>query len=62
MPSARAIVRSINGVLIGMVHVLLPYMVFPIYAVMRRIDPALLAAAEGLGAPGWQSSAASTSR
>ena len=37
-----------------MVHVLLPYMVFPIYAVMRRIDPALLAAAEGLGAPGWQ--------
>ena len=46
--------NNINGVLIGMVHVLLPYMVFPIYAVMRRIDPALLAAAEGLGAPGWQ--------
>ena len=48
------LLNNINGVLIGMVHVLLPYMVFPIYAVMRRIDPALLAAAEGLGAPGWQ--------
>ena len=35
-------------------HVLLPYMVFPLYAVMRRMDPALLSAAEGLGAPGWQ--------
>jgi ABC-type spermidine/putrescine transport system permease subunit I len=48
------LLNNINGVLIGMVHVLLPYMVFPIYAVMRRIDPGLLAAAEGLGAPGWQ--------
>lgn len=43
-----------TGVLIGMVHVLLPYMVFPLYAVMRRVDPGLLSAAEGLGAPGWQ--------
>jgi ABC-type spermidine/putrescine transport system permease subunit I len=29
-------------------------MVFPLFAVMRRVDPGLLAAAEGLGAPGWQ--------
>lgn len=43
-----------TGVLIGMVHVLLPYMIFPIYAVMRRVDPGLVAAAAGLGAPGWQ--------
>ncbi len=48
------LLNNLNGVLIGMVHVLLPYMVFPIYAVMRRIDPGLIAAAEGLGAPGWQ--------
>jgi ABC-type spermidine/putrescine transport system permease subunit I len=33
-----------------MVHVLLPYMVFPIYAVMLRIDRDLASAAEGLGA------------
>ena len=38
------------GVIIGMVHVLMPYMVLPIYAAMRRVDPDLLHAAEGLGA------------
>jgi len=48
------LLNNTAGVLIGMVHVLLPYMVFPIYAVMRRVDPGLIAAAEGLGAPGWQ--------
>lgn len=42
------------GVLIGMVHVLLPYMVFPIYAVMRRQDQTLLLASRGLGASGVQ--------
>jgi ABC-type spermidine/putrescine transport system permease subunit I len=42
------------GVLIGMVHVLLPYVVFPIYAVMRRQDPTLLLASSGLGASGFQ--------
>lgn len=42
------------GVLIGMVHVLLPYMVFPLYAVMRRQDPTLLSASQGLGASGPQ--------
>lgn len=48
------LLNNMTGVLIGMVHVLLPYMIFPLYAVMRRVDPGLLAAAEGLGAPGWQ--------
>lgn len=43
-----------TGVLIGMVHVLLPYMVFPLYAAMRRVDTNLIVAASGLGAPGWQ--------
>jgi ABC-type spermidine/putrescine transport system permease subunit I len=38
------------GVLIGMVHVLLPYAVLPIYAALARIDPALSLASEGLGA------------
>jgi ABC-type spermidine/putrescine transport system permease subunit I len=39
-----------TGVLIGMVHVLLPYAVLPIYAALIRIDPALMRASEGLGA------------
>ena len=42
--------NNLPAVLIGMVHVLLPYMVLPIYGAVRRVDPALVAAAEGLGA------------
>jgi putative spermidine/putrescine transport system permease protein len=44
------LMRSDMGVTIGMTHILLPYMVFPIYAVMLRIDPDLVPAAESLGA------------
>jgi len=43
-----------TGVVIGMVHVLLPYMVFPIYAVMLRIGRDLPLAAAGLGASPWR--------
>ncbi|MCS7051664.1 MAG: ABC transporter permease, partial [Thermomicrobium sp.] len=38
------------GVLVGMTHVLLPFMVLPAYAVMRGIDRNLLRAAANLGA------------
>jgi putative spermidine/putrescine transport system permease protein len=48
-----ALLYNTTGVLIGMVHVLLPYMVFPIYSAMLRVDRDLLLAAEGLGASGW---------
>ena len=44
-----------TGVLIGMVHVLLPYMVIPLYGSMSRIDPRLMQASDGLGAGLWQS-------
>ncbi len=47
------LLHNLGGVLIGMVHVLLPYMVFPIYAALLRIDPDLSRAAEGLGASRW---------
>jgi ABC-type spermidine/putrescine transport system permease subunit I len=40
------------AVVIGMVHVLLPYAVLPIYAALIRIDPALMRASDGLGASG----------
>lgn len=48
------LLHNMAGVLIGMVHVLLPYMVFPIYAALLRVDPDLSRAAEGLGAPAWR--------
>jgi len=38
------------AVIIGMVHVLMPYAILPIYAALVRIDPALLRASDGLGA------------
>ena len=44
------LMRNILGVTIGMSHILLPFMVLPIYATMRRIDPDVVPAAEGLGA------------
>ena len=38
------------GVLIAMTHVLLPFMILPLYSVMRSIPPAHLRAASSLGA------------
>lgn len=37
------------GVVIGMTQVLLPMMIFPLYSVMRGIDPALTRAAQSMG-------------
>lgn len=48
------LLHNLTGVLIGMVHVLLPYMVLPIYGAVKRLDPAIVAAAQGLGASSWR--------
>ncbi|ANH38242.1 Spermidine/putrescine transport system permease protein PotB [Nocardioides dokdonensis FR1436] len=48
--SPISMVRNFTGVLIGMVQVLLPFMVLPLYATMRGIDRRLLEAGESLGA------------
>lgn len=45
------LVHNLSGTLIGMVHIMLPFMVFPLYAGMRRIDGDFMRAALGLGAP-----------
>ncbi|MEM7534155.1 MAG: ABC transporter permease [Chloroflexota bacterium] len=42
--------RNQFGVVTGMTHILLPFMVLPAYAVMQRIDDDLVTAAESLGA------------
>lgn len=41
------------AVVVAMVHVTLPFVILPIYAVMKRIDPRYLRAASSLGAPPW---------
>jgi putative spermidine/putrescine transport system permease protein len=45
-----ALIYNMLGVQIGMVHVLLPFMVFPLLSVMARIDITLVSAARSLGA------------
>jgi ABC-type spermidine/putrescine transport system permease subunit I len=45
-----ALIYNMVGVLIGMVHVLLPFMVLPLLSVMSRIDGSLVTAARSLGA------------
>lgn len=42
------------AVLAGMVYVHLPFMVLPLYTNLEKHDPALLDAAQDLGANGWQ--------
>lgn len=42
-------IRTMQGVIFGMVQVALPFAVLPIYATMRTIDRRLLQAAQGMG-------------
>ncbi len=44
---------SLAGATLGMVQVLLPFMVLPLYSTMSGIDSRLLDAASSLGARGW---------
>jgi len=46
----EGVLRSQAGVLIGLAQVLLPFMILPLYSVMRTIDMNLMLAAESLGA------------
>ena len=44
------LVHNVGGTLIGMVHILLPFLILPLYGTMRSIDRDLLKAAANLGA------------
>ena len=45
-----ALVHNLNGTLIGMVHIMLPFLILPVYGSMRALDRDLLKAAANLGA------------
>lgn len=45
--------QTMPGLIIPMVHIMLPYMVLPIYASLRSIDPAQIRAARSLGGSEW---------
>ena len=50
-----AMIYNMTGTLVAMTHVLLPFMVLPLYSVMRTIPPHFMRAASSLGANRRQS-------
>ncbi|MDR7401971.1 MAG: ABC transporter permease [Armatimonadota bacterium] len=48
------LIFNLRGVVIAMVHILLPFMVFPILSVVGQLAPELKEAAMDLGATRWQ--------
>lgn len=49
-----ALVKNLTGVTIGMTYIMLPFIILPLYANIRAIDPATLQAAALCGAGRWQ--------
>jgi putative spermidine/putrescine transport system permease protein len=52
-PAPIRLVFNLTGVLVSLTHVFLPFVVFPIFAGLVRLDPALREAARDLGAGWW---------
>jgi putative spermidine/putrescine transport system permease protein len=48
------LVRNTFGVIVGMVHVMLPFAILPLYSALGGIDQRLTAAARGLGCSRWR--------
>ncbi len=48
-----ALINNQTGTIIAMTHILLPFMILPLYSVMATIPPAFLRAAKSLGATNW---------
>lgn len=46
-------INNATGTIIAMTHILLPFMILPLYSVMQTIPPSYLRAAKSLGATNW---------
>ena len=44
------LVHNMNGTIIGMVHIMVPFLILPLYAAMKAINPNYVKAAANLGA------------
>lgn len=44
------LVHNMTGTLIGMAHIMLPFLVLPLYGAMKKIEPDMMQAASNLGA------------
>jgi len=51
--SRLALINNATGTIIAMTHILLPFMILPMYSVMRTIQPTYLRAAKSMGATNW---------
>ena len=52
--SRLAMIYNMIGTLVAMTHVLLPFMILPLYSIMRAIPPSQMSAAASLGASSFQ--------
>ena len=50
VPEPIQLIRTRFAVYVAMIHILLPFMVLPLYSVMKRISPSYMRAAASLGA------------
>lgn len=48
-----SLMYNMQGTIVAMTHILLPFMVLPLYSVMKNIPPSYLKAAKSLGATPW---------
>jgi putative spermidine/putrescine transport system permease protein len=48
-----ALINNQVGTVIAMTHILLPFMILPLYSVMKTIPPSYVRAAKSLGATNW---------
>ncbi|WOI55602.1 ABC transporter permease [Palleronia sp. LCG004] len=48
-----ALINNQTGTIIAMTHILLPFMILPLYSVMKTIPPHYVRAAKSLGATNW---------
>jgi putative spermidine/putrescine transport system permease protein len=46
-------INNLTGTIIAMTHILLPFMILPLYSVMKPIPPSYVRAARSLGATSW---------
>lgn len=53
IPDRVQLIYNRFGVIVAMTHILLPFMILPVYSVMKNINPSHVHAARSLGATQW---------
>ena len=48
-----ALINNMTGTIIAMTHILLPFMILPLFSVMKTISPSYVRAAKSMGASDW---------